>query len=237
MPNWVVNKLTITGKNARDIINKHFRKLEENSKELSFDFNTLIPMPEELHIEKSSSSHNGLKLYLAMLNPKIKCLGNKEDKISYEELLQKGSAISYNENNYLLNELEIQELKEKYANELEETIELGKKVFDNYQKYGFADWYDWSVANWGTKWNACNSYGCDCEENPDATILYFDTAWSPAEPIVEELARRYPNLNVEYVYAEEQVALYTGYKYYENGELIICEDYDSESKEAYELYF
>lgn len=53
-------------------------------------------------------------------------------------------------------------------------------------KYGYESWYDWNVANWGTKWDVGNSQGiqsCD----PLELVLYFDSAWSPPIPVYERL--------------------------------------------------
>jgi hypothetical protein len=47
----------------------------------------------------------------------------------------------------------------------------------NKQRYGFTNWYDWRLANWGTKWDIEGIY---LEDNGDGTIsLSFDSAWSP----------------------------------------------------------
>ena len=50
------------------------------------------------------------------------------------------------------------------------------------QQYGHDGWYDWRLANWGTKWN---SYECTLDEMIDDGILEyrFDTAWGPPEGI------------------------------------------------------
>lgn len=32
-------------------------------------------------------------------------------------------------------------------------LELGKQYVENIKKYGYPQWYDWCVENWGTKWN------------------------------------------------------------------------------------
>ena len=41
---------------------------------------------------------------------------------------------------------------EGYAAELQKfTEELNKKYF------GYRDWYDWNLANWGTKWDICDA--------------------------------------------------------------------------------
>lgn len=47
----------------------------------------------------------------------------------------------------------------------------------NIEKYGFKDWYDWNVANWGTKWD----FELENKERQDANTLTasFDSAWAP----------------------------------------------------------
>jgi hypothetical protein len=63
---------------------------------------------------------------------------------------------------------------------------------ENVKLYGFADWYDWCVANWDTKWNA---YSCwTLEEGSGVTIndisdLGFQTAWSPPLKVIRALAK------------------------------------------------
>lgn len=60
-------------------------------------------------------------------------------------------------------------------------------------------WYAWSVDNWGTKWNA--SEAKYSTSNPDCTI-WFDTAWDPPVPVLEALAKRFPEHEIV-VYADE----------------------------------
>ncbi len=55
---------------------------------------------------------------------------------------------------------------------------LGK---EEEERYGTNNWYDWSIENWGVKWNACDSYFD--EEN-----IYFSTPWGFAEPYFNALA-------------------------------------------------
>lgn len=47
----------------------------------------------------------------------------------------------------------------------------------NQQKYGYASWYDWNIANWGTKWDLCETQADRHDANN--ITLTFDTAWSP----------------------------------------------------------
>lgn len=56
----------------------------------------------------------------------------------------------------------------------------------NIKKYGAKDWFDWQVANWGTKWDVVESdtggiTARIVEQSPDGKTvkLGFDSAWSP----------------------------------------------------------
>jgi hypothetical protein len=61
--------------------------------------------------------------------------------------------------------------------------ELKKQQDENIKNHGFKDWYDWSVANWGTKWNSYENYmGEDS--------ISFQTAWSPPIPVIVKLAEK-----------------------------------------------
>lgn len=55
----------------------------------------------------------------------------------------------------------------------------------NIEKYGFKDWYDWNVANWGTKWD----FELENKERQDPNTLTaaFDSAWSPPVTAYEKL--------------------------------------------------
>ena len=50
-------------------------------------------------------------------------------------------------------------------------------------------WYKWATENWGTKWSASDSQYST--KDPEHAI-WFDTAWSPAVPVFEALAERFP---------------------------------------------
>ena len=46
-------------------------------------------------------------------------------------------------------------------------------------KYGADNWYDWRMANWGTKWNAYHSELDDSQIKVGILDYRFDTAWAP----------------------------------------------------------
>lgn len=233
MCNWCTNKITIRGDNL-ERLKKHF--IRKDDREPRFDFNTIIPMPKELEVEKSSKSNDGFLLYLASINPLIPNIGKTEDKLSLKEfsnVMVKHFPDCFGKlENYILKPSEVEDYKARNLKNLEETIAMGKQVFDNLIKFGYSDWYDWSIDKWGTKWNACNTFLSD-----DMTEILFDSAWSPSLPVIAELAKMYPDLEITHEWAEEQTGWYSGKYTYRNGELVEALDYDSYSKEAYELSF
>jgi len=76
-----------------------------------------------------------------------------------------------------------------------EAEELNEIVSAKYKRdYGANNWYDWSVLQWGTKWN---TYSCELEEQEDDYVVYtFDTAWSPPTGAIEALREQCPDFEI-----------------------------------------
>jgi hypothetical protein len=76
------------------------------------------------------------------------------------------------------------------------------------KSYGYDNWYSWRCDNWGTKWNAYEVYWED-EIHPVGstyiTGVQFDTAWSTPAPIIEALAKAYPDVTIRVCYADEDI--------------------------------
>ena len=55
----------------------------------------------------------------------------------------------------------------------------------NIELYGYKDWYDWNIANWGTKWD----FNLEICEREDANTVNasFDSAWAPPCQAYEKL--------------------------------------------------
>lgn len=74
----------------------------------------------------------------------------------------------------------------------EKQAELEAKSKSNLEKYGYANWYDWNCANWGTKWDAYDIeivseyYDGDVSE----LTVTFDTAWAPPIEFYNELVEQ-----------------------------------------------
>jgi hypothetical protein len=83
-------------------------------------------------------------------------------------------------------------------------------------------WYDWNVRNWGTKWDACDTY-ISREDDLNASIS-FQTAWSIPEPIFTAIAEQHPELTFE-IWSEEEQGW--GAEYHaENGELSLTKEWN-----------
>ena len=63
------------------------------------------------------------------------------------------------------------------------------------------NWYDWSVANWVTKWNV-SEVDMITNEHDSVVTYYFDTAWNPPTPIYNVLKEKYPEVYISWFYDE-----------------------------------
>lgn len=65
--------------------------------------------------------------------------------------------------------------------------ELERKTAENVAKYGYGNWYDFCIGEWGTKWDTGEQGNADI--HPDGKIMTagFDTAWAPPVNAYEKL--------------------------------------------------
>lgn len=90
-------------------------------------------------------------------------------------------------------------------------------------------WYEWSVKNWGTKWNAfCSS--------SSGNVIEFETAWNGVVDLMSKLAIIFPNVEFEYMYADEDVGYNVGSYIFKDTD-IQKQPIVQGSKKAYELAF
>lgn len=60
----------------------------------------------------------------------------------------------------------------------------------NFAKYGYTNWYDYCVNEWGTKWDVGldGSWGEQAQIQEDGRLtLSFDSAWAPPVPAYDKL--------------------------------------------------
>lgn len=69
-------------------------------------------------------------------------------------------------------------------------------------------WYSWNSNNWGTKWNAYD-YSVEPAAG-DLCRVQFDTAWSHPEPVIRALAAKFPDEEIQVVFADEDLGSNVG---------------------------
>lgn len=191
MPNHITNILTVSGDEER--VKNLFSSV--NSKKSIFDFNKIIPMPESLNITSGSSVDMAIIVLtndVEELNKMMSWQWVKEMNVNNEEELRRK----------LLNKLSPEELQQVNV------------ALDNITKYGHKDWYSWSVANWGTKWNAYDL------NRVSSDTISFDTAWSTPFPVIMSLSEQFPDLRFEVKFADEDLGSNCGVYVLENGVLV-----------------
>ena len=213
MGNWVRTRLTFNGKQNRvaeikELVKTTSKDDEGNDYTNEFDFNKVIPMPEELNIPSSSSGDDGMKYLL--LNAKHPISWSDYDR-SFMERMKKQ--------------------KEANPDRFNEDIELGKKYLSNISKYGYKDWYRWRIEHYGTKWGACEVVWIsdNCVE--------FETVWSFCFPIVQKLSEMFPDVEIVFCFADEDCSTNTGDGRIIAGKETDDTEYpDTGSNRAYEIY-
>ena len=85
-------------------------------------------------------------------------------------------------------------------------------------KFGHNNWFDWSVKNWGTKWNAC-----DPQLIEETCSLRFDTAWASPTPVLHALSKQHPGVRFTFRATEESHA-FAFYGELLDGEFVVSED-------------
>ena len=68
------------------------------------------------------------------------------------------------------------------------------------EKYGSDNWYDWSLNNWGTKWDVCESEILNNDIN--FFSVSFETAWGPPTEWIDNIMQDFPDLCFQLEYEE-----------------------------------
>ena len=214
MPNHVANHIKFTGEPQR--IKEVLEAIKNDEIGIgSIDFNKIIPMPDGLEIEAGSKTDRGLKAYKDFVDVLTFAGANKDiDLLNIPE---------EKENIFL----------EQRKDIAEEDWKLGRQAYKNILQHGAPTWYEWSISNWGTKWNA---YSCSKFEgtSEECNKIFLNTAWSAPHQVINKLAKMYPDLEIEHEWADEDFGQNLGRRIFKDGkefDLYIPEI----DKEAYEL--
>lgn len=100
----------------------------------------------------------------------------------------------------------------------EEQKKLEEKSAANVKEFGHANWYDWNIANWSTKWDV-DAEIADFDTTDTEVIMSFQSAWAPPQRAISTLAEKFPSLNIRHSYFEGGMC-FVGIDEYEKGEVV-----------------
>lgn len=216
----------------------------------SFDFNKIAPMPKSLDIEDGNTMFDCIICYLTdrfiavsdpnIVSPALDTVARKTQEIctcgcsftdkntEYIRVQMRQAYVSFFGGDVVDGVYVPAPIKRGHMS-LNDAYEKGKIYTENYQKYGYPTWYGWCNRNWGTKWNA---YDCS---TIDENTVYFNTAWTYPDAILQKLAKMYPDIPFEHWYADEDPSgLNIGYNKSENGLFIPDAECDLDVPEIFE---
>lgn len=113
----------------------------------------------------------------------------------------------------------------------EDRIKNFLQGIENYIRHGHATWYSWNAENWGTKWNSYES------ERISDNVFEWQTAWAGVPHMIIRISEKFPEVEMEYLYADEDTGCNVGRFKIKGGEVIENTSPANTTKEAYELAF
>lgn len=239
MPNWVTNKVKFKSR-GKEIIDKI---ISTDNDEEYVDFNKIIPRPKTLNITSGGNDRYAMQYALLKMSvSKFKKTIKRLEEIP-TSFYGNYFAKIYNHKRYTLAELEevAKEFKKKIKDKdpldevdykelgVKNLKDLGNVYINNILQYGADSWYDWCCENWGTKWNATNTYIVDDTE------IEFSTAWSCPVNIFKELSRQFSGVEIVVEFADEDIGSNCGKITFLNGEIEEYIDMDGDTDFALEV--
>ena len=176
MPAFCKNLLTIETKSEEDaeFLLSKFISYERYGKSF-LSFESLIPRPNEVCISCGNVSFLAENFLFA------------KDAGEDEESLKGRFADEVKDYNFDTQDIDDQNYP-KFGEGYDGFVKYAEAYKNNIAKYGAPTWYEWSLKNWGTKWDAI-----DVKLKRDKTTLSFefDTAWTPPVLIFEYIANTF----------------------------------------------
>ena len=182
--------------------NKEFLKLCQYG-DREFSFNGIKPMPDDLNIEIHLGIESAVR-HALNLNSK------SDDDLLFAMEMNARSKVK---------PLEFS------ANHWDHYMQC----LQNYRDHGAVYWHDWSVQNWGTKWDA---YEVSVIDN----CIEFQTAWGPVIELILTAGSKIEYLDLRYEFADEDIGYNCGYVSMIGADVKET-TLEGGTKEAYEMAF
>lgn len=206
MPNHITTVCTVTGEEAdvAAFVAAHIREHEKRSDRQVFDFETIIPPPQSIKDTyrpmpgqpnpeglPESCGDGQVEMY-------AQCL------INYRKARHAYVGYSWLPSNVVT----WGQLREWLDANSPSAQFWGKRMLLAAADTGYPGWYEWNVANWGTKWDAYQYK--ERSREPGTFIFQFQTAWNVPVPIFRKLGTMYPKLVFSVVAIDEGGPEYEG---------------------------
>lgn len=220
MPNYITNELTCERKETLD-------SLAGGPEEQFIDFEKLIPMPAMLKgdVDELTKDWAAVALGIANLNTLRQQHPNPGDSFRKGDY---GSAAKVVTQWNLAKMLTEGPFPKDYDDERFEKLINCMRCL---KQYGHASWYEWSIQNWGVKWNAGD------QKRISDTVVRFTTAWAAPLKVLNALALRHPEEKFRLRWADEDTGSNAGDITVKGDQVVSGGRVENDSVEAHALAF
>lgn len=212
MPNWIQNRLTVTGRFS-DI--RNIRMLMKSKKSV-FDFNKIVRMPDAMKRIGKASMDTDINIDASFLAYCLK--KNKElPKYGFKGMGSESPVLPFDIFARYFAESKSEKPMEEQMKDIlahpdtlkehEIDLSIGRdcaKMMDAFKTYNPIEW---GYTFWGTKWEA---WGANVWLINDGVQYTFLTANRNCIPIIEALAREFPGARFCYEWADEDLGQNVG---------------------------
>ncbi len=170
MPNNIYNTLVVIGTDEQ--VNQVLEHIKgepfDDGSEMYIDFNKIIKKPKELDVKSGGIAETFQFLLFGT--------GKAAERTNIEE------------EQSFIKRLDPEQLHEGFNDAIVRQANL--------EEFRYSDWYDWSIANWGTKWNAyfqsLHAYN----------VIYFNTAWNGVPNLMIKLSSIFSEVTLKYLHED-----------------------------------
>lgn len=204
MANPTLNSIAVTPKTNDTTQLATFKQMcfkqtdPNNADSLEFNYDEIIPMPPTIMLAMSSSAI--LEWDCLTADTSVQCRDIKRGRRLIYKLLK---LLDMSDKSTVGEALEALELKKVESSEKEyDTLEYYQYLVSqvnlhryNLAHFGQRNWYDWSLENWGVKWNA---YYTEIEHDDDGGMVFnFCSPWGWPQSVYEKMVKMFPDLLFE----------------------------------------
>lgn len=188
MPNHCNNYIRISGEG----LSKIYALFPKESKEDIDILDVCLPMPPELEVAAGGSWEiEKAKVWLR--------LGKPEE---FQFKIDKQDLSINTKGTYFSSDITI--------------AEGFQRILDNMENHGFADWYGWKIATWGSKWG---HYDVNVSEKGDTAFAFgAQSAWGPNLTGLEAISKKF-DVRVEITYSEPGMD-FAGHAVFDKGNVV-----------------